>query len=69
MRYVNSRYESFCREEIYRIYVTDTLRAIIGGDKRYYDFVKPATQEVEETRSAEEIIGSMKDKLTRLGGG
>lgn len=50
--------------EIYRIYVTDGLRVLGRLDQRYFDYFKPP-----ETRTSEEIITGIKDKLTRLGGG
>lgn len=55
------------KEQAYRIYVTDMLRAILGwtGNKvevRYADIVN-ATPDREETRTPEEIIESIKDKL------
>jgi len=48
------------REEVYRVYMTDTLMGLAGGKKRYIDLfkIKP-----KETRSSEEIIQSIKDKI------
>ena len=50
----------------YRVYVTDALRLIaentakfVGGNilnMRYLDTIRPETQKVEETKSAEEIV-------------
>ena len=48
-------------EKIYRVYVTDGLRALCGGQgDRYYDLITPGK---EETRTAEEIIDNIKGKL------
>ena len=46
------------REELYQIYVTDALKAIGNLNIRFIDYFKP-----EETRTAEEIIDSIKQKL------
>lgn len=64
------------QEKAYRVYVTDALKTITentakyaGGSymkSRYYDFIHPKP---EETRTPEEIIGNMKEKIARIGGG
>lgn len=66
MRYVSARFENEMRELTYRIYVTDALKAIARADKRYADFWDKRT--VDETRTADEIIGGISDKLKKLGG-
>lgn len=63
------------QEAAYRVYVTDALKLIAentakfsGGGylkTRYYDVINPRP---EETRTPEEIISSIKAKLTRIGG-
>ena len=63
MRYVIARVNQNQREEAYRIYVTDSLKIIGGLNIRYADIFAP-----EETRTAEEIIDGVKDKLRQLGG-
>ena len=65
MRYVKAKCNEADRAETYRIYVTDVLKILSGVNERYYDFVKPAP---EETRSADEIIQGITDKLAQLGG-
>jgi hypothetical protein len=65
MRYVESRFRERDRDEAYRIYVTETLRAISGANVRYYDFVS----EKKESRTSHEIIGDISAKLSKLGGG
>lgn len=66
MRYVSARFENEMRELTYRIYVTDALKAIAHADKRYADFWD--NHAVEETRTADEIIGGISNKLKKLGG-
>jgi Mg/Co/Ni transporter MgtE len=58
-----ARYNQNQREEVYRIYVTDSLKHLAGLNIRYADVFKP-----EETRTAEEIIDGIKGKLRQLGG-
>ena len=50
------------KAEIYRVYVTDALRAAYKLDVRYADLWKP-----QETRTSEEIISTLKGKLAKLG--
>lgn len=69
MRYVMTRYAKETESEAYRVYVTDSLKIItanlansIGGSEvnvRYYDMIHGRP----ETRSSEEIISDIKDKL------
>ena len=63
MRYVTARCNQHQRDWAYRIYVTDSLKYLAGLNIRYADVFKP-----EETRTADEIIGGIKDKLRQLGG-
>ena len=65
MRYVIARINEHDREQAYRIYVTDALKIIGRIDQRYYDFVRPTKV---ETRTAEEIISSISEKLKKAGG-
>lgn len=64
MRYAQARYEKNTRDWAYRVYVTDSLKVIGGLNIRYADLFRP-----EENRTAEEIIGNIKDGLNKLGGG
>lgn len=60
---------------MYRVYVTDSLKYILentarlsGGvhiESRYCDVIDPKP---EETRTSEEIISSIKEKIARIGG-
>lgn len=68
MRYVRSRLEEYQRDEVYRIFITDSLRLSVnnfanqfGGNivsMRYSDFFKS-----EETKTADEIIENIRKKL------
>lgn len=62
MRYVTARYNENQRELAYRIYITDSLKFYLGLNIRYADIFAP-----EETRTAEEVIDGVKDKLRQLG--
>lgn len=66
MRYFSARVVQHNHEELYRIYVTDSLKIIGRIDQRYYDFIRPAKV---ETRTADEIISNIKEKLMKAGGG
>jgi len=65
MRYVEARAHYEDREDAYRIYVTESLRAITGAKKSYYELLDDG---VEETRTSEEIIDHISDMLSQLGG-
>lgn len=58
-----SAFLEYQKEELYRIYVTDALKAAYKLNIRYKDlFAKP------ETRTSDEIISGIKGKLKQLGG-
>jgi hypothetical protein len=59
MRYIHARHKLWEREEIYRIYMTDTFRSIYGIGVRYADFF----EENKETRTAPEIIEHIRGEL------
>ena len=63
MRYVIARCNQHQRDWAYRIYVTDGLKYLAGLNIRYADLFTP-----KETRTADEIIGGIKDKLRQIGG-
>ena len=46
------------KDELYRMYVTDALKAIGNLNIRYADYFKP-----QETRTADEIVNGIKKKL------
>ena len=62
MRYVAARIEIDDRDEAYRIYVTDALRAWIGTKVRYYDVV----YKEEDTRTSEDVKTGIFGKLKRM---
>lgn len=56
------------RDIVYRVYVTDTLKMILSRlgvnlNTRYYDTLR---LKPEETRTADEIITGITDKLKKL---
>lgn len=68
MRYVMARIESEVNCQTYRIFVTDYLKGIGRfQDPRYIEYLADLKKPVE-TRSSEEIISSIKTKLSQLGG-
>lgn len=58
-----SAFLEYKKEDAFRIYVTDALKAYFHLNQRYEDWFKP-----QDIRTSEEIITSIKDKLARLGG-
>ena len=75
LRYAAEKIKAAEQEEIYKIYVTDSLKMIVentakfGGsvlNSRYYDLAHPKMDVPEE--SADEIISRMKNKLAKFGG-
>ena len=78
--YVIEHYISFFhkkqKDDAYKIYITDTLKLILentahainGGQYiqvRYADVVEP---QKEETRTADDVINHVKEKLAKVGG-
>lgn len=67
MRYVIARYHEIQRDEAYRIYISDVLKAMaegIGGvtvNHRFYDVLHPKK---EDKRTANEIV---EDIISRAG--
>lgn len=69
MRYVEARIETTMRDETYRIYITDVLKALAGVSVRYVDLLPGSTQSIENPEEkATEIKEGMKEKIKRLGG-
>ena len=64
MRYVKAKAQQALEDKAYRIYVTDSLRAIINNPSngRYIDMIKPRKV---ETRTATEIIDHIKSGLKK----
>ncbi len=65
MRYVEARLEQESRDDAYRIYVTDCLKIIGRIDQRFYDMMNQS--KTVETRTADEIITSISEKLAKVG--
>lgn len=65
MRYVEAKFKEAKEAEAYRIYVTDAFKLIGGLNLRYVEMINPV---VEETRTADEIIQSISEKLSKAGG-
>lgn len=61
MRYVIARYSQYQRDWAYRIYITDGIKSFAGLNIRYADLFAP-----EETRTAEEVIGGVKERLRKM---
>lgn len=64
MRYTISRLKFDAREMVYRVYVTDSLKGLIGAEVRYYDLIYEGK---EETADPEEIKTHISDMLAQLG--
>lgn len=75
MRYVIAKAEQKAMDKAYRIYVTDGIKVISENTakfvsngsylgKRFIDAIKKAPV---ETRTSDEIISDIRDKLRKLG--
>ncbi len=69
MRYVKARLDTEYQDMTYRIFVTEYLKELGRFDGRTYRDVIAEYYEPIETRTADEIIGGIKNKLSQLGGG
>lgn len=62
-----SAFNALEEEKLYKAYVTDALKILVGGERRYVDIVKQAySKETKETAS--EIIERLSSGLDALGG-
>lgn len=61
MRYAVARIEQEDRDAVYRIYMTDCLRAICGAKARYADLIRKDNDTIEEDPEA--IKNRLKKKL------
>lgn len=71
LKYVQARLREKIEEINYRVYMTDSVKAIfkaLGGHMpiRYFDMISEAKEEKEEDRSPEEIVENIRDKLNKL---
>ena len=60
-----STYKVVVKDRIYRVYITDGLKAIGNLNARYADLIKFNPQNYE---SAEDVIKRLSDKLQKIGG-
>lgn len=67
MRYVTARLLEESRDLTYRIYVTDSLKALTEANVRYIDLIHQQKQKVE-TRTSNEIVDNIKQGLMKIGG-
>lgn len=74
MRYVEIRLKKNQEEEAYRNYLADALFCLaeMRGlphtmNKRFIDILRPDRKVIDEERTPEEIINTIKGKLERLG--
>lgn len=65
MRYVTARYKTQQRELAYRFYVTDALYYRWGLNAKYRDMIDDTPP---DTRTADEVVDGIRNKLTALGG-
>jgi len=63
MRYASARWNIYQREEVYRIYMTDALKAVGNLNRRYIDYFK-----APEKRTSDEIISKLRQGLEKIGG-
>lgn len=76
MRYVLARLKQYQRDETYRFYVSDVLKAVATntagiGDERMtvntslHEILAPTPT---ETRTADEVIADLRQKISKIGG-
>ena len=64
-----SAYNISVEEKLYKVYMTDCIKELVGGDfLRYIEFVENLYNTKEETESAESVIKRLSEGLDRLGG-
>ena len=61
MRYASARMDAAGREEIYRVYVAEHLRALVGSDLHYLDVARGVKQ---ADFDAEQVVD---DVVARMG--
>lgn len=68
MRYAIARFKSEQRNLVYRVYVTDSLKAIGRLDRRFFDSIADDFREtLEPSESAEDIISRIQNGVNNLG--
>ena len=66
MRYAMARIEQEDRDMAYRIYITDSLKAIGGFSARYIDLIDKGNNSSAKEEDPEAIIERLKKKLGEL---
>ena len=68
MRYAIARFKTEQRNLAYRIYITDSLKAIGRLDRRYFDSIADDFREtLKPSESAEDIISRIQNGVNNLG--
>jgi hypothetical protein len=68
MRYAVARFKTEQRDLAYRIYITDSLRAIGRLDRRYFDSIADDFRKtLKPSESAEDIISRIQNGVNNLG--
>ena len=61
-----AEYERAKVEELYRVYITDSLKILTGVEVRYHDLI--GIKDTKPTESAESIISRLCKRLDEIGG-
>lgn len=70
MRYAVTRFKTEQRNIAYRIYITDSLKAIGRLDRRYFDSIADDFRKtLKPSESAEDIISRLQNGVNNLGKG
>ena len=68
MRYAVTRFKTEQRNIAYRIYITDSLKAIGRLDRRYFDSIADDFRKtLKSSESAEDIISRLQNGVNNLG--
>lgn len=68
MRYAVTRFKTEQRNIAYRIYITDSLKAIGRLDRRYFDSIADDFRKtLKPSESAEDIISRIQNGVNKLG--
>ena len=75
MRYVTAKARQESKNRAYRIYVTDGIKIITENTARYFGgrhfearFIDVIEPPPEETRTSDEIVENIREKIKKLGG-
>ena len=68
MRYAVTRFKTEQRNIAYRIYITDSLKAVGRLDRRYFDSIADDFRKtLKPSESAEDIISRIQNGVNKLG--